>query len=47
MVEIDELFVDAFKVSEQIEKEDLFRGKILSNFAKIEQIMMMIIRYHN
>lgn len=47
MKKIDELFVDAFKILEQNEREDRFRGKILSNFAKIEQIITMIIRFHN
>jgi hypothetical protein len=31
---------------EQIERENLFRGQILSGFAKIDQIMSIIIIYH-
>jgi len=47
MTELDEMFVDAHKVAEQEEKENQFRGNILSNFVKIEQIMMMVIDYYN
>jgi len=46
MKSIDEIFVPAQKIMEQIERENLFRGQILSGFAKIDQIMSIIIIYH-
>ena len=44
---VEDLFIDAWKIAEQNETEDHFRGNILSSFAKIETGITSIIAFHN
>jgi len=46
METLDSIFIPAEKIIDQMEHEEHFRGKVLSKFAKIEQIMIMMIHYH-